>query len=1109
MLVAFGLCLMLAGPLMLLWASRPSIAPKGTGDDAIGQVFDHTDAVLSSRFQLPPATERPEGFAVFGDAFKTARRADNPKGLLRTNIADIDPANAEAVLRDLPDNLRFSEAEITRAGSKGILAAGVNYLMLKPEAMAAKSLDGVLGKIREQVKSIIGYGPNSTILVYVEPRQMAALRQNEDVKFIYAMQPADKIELQTGRRPLINKERALDPNFLVEISLVPGIDSVAVKERVAKTPGVVEVTDYSMDGGLLARVDHKSLDKIARIPEVLNIQEYLEMMEMNAKNASTMQTGSAMEGLEIRPFDDLGVDGGGIDTNGDGKRVNDGTDTVPPQLVGVIDNGISADTPSFSQTATQVFTVLPAVAFPSRSHRKVHSIINTPSGDGGNDCDATLDGAGSHGNTVASVIAAYPSQLGVYATEASGVGPPGQVRRANLDGVARGARIIVTDTASRGRCTTNALVEKGGNVDPGSLAVRLNELICPNIASPPATGTCKNFFGGGNEVHLAITPFGLPDNFQTIQFLPSNGTYPTPALDVDKFLYNNRDFMVVAPVGNNGANIGSSRPELWLRIIPDLFDGTKADDDPNFPAPIQVAPPSTAKNLISVGTSRSDCFTFFGLNDRQSNHVTFSSRGPATPESLRMAPIVFAPGSDLIPSFSAASIAVFRSKDDDNLDNGGSKPLDAEIDEGNFGTSYSAANVTGSAAIIRDYFAQGLYPTADRVAANRIPNVSGALVKAAMIASAKFGTNVRTQGEAAQNKPLRRTRAMDVGSPAGVPVGVMGNSEQGYGLPVLTHVLPIPNWSKGFTLGELDEPAGVSIEVQEHPARAVLIWDDIATGELPIDNTHTSQTHTFKVASPDLMTNTAGGGKAVDVGELRVGLTWTDPPSPFAGGPLVNDLDLVLEGPGPDNCLTPGEIKYDGSTCPGTAAADNQFFDGNVYSGTQNQYSDEWSKLRTSGAPEDHDCRNPQEAIHLTWDYSNDRHATNDSQIFVGTWRVTVKRSTTSAACPPGTGGSTPGVITTGGPNEDTRNTLCTAAGAPFSCCTGAGAGTCTGDRRLENQNLVCTAAATPLACCTGVLTGTCPSEDTNGNTLLDLGGQTYALLVSGPVFHDPAEPAP
>src|SRR5207245_5714729 len=117
---AFGLCLMLAGPVMLLWASRANFAPKGTDDDAVGLAFDRTDAMLQARIQLPPVTQRPEGFAVFGDAFSVARRADNPKGLLRTNIADIDPANADSVLRDLPANLRFNETEITRAGSKGM-----------------------------------------------------------------------------------------------------------------------------------------------------------------------------------------------------------------------------------------------------------------------------------------------------------------------------------------------------------------------------------------------------------------------------------------------------------------------------------------------------------------------------------------------------------------------------------------------------------------------------------------------------------------------------------------------------------------------------------------------------------------------------------------------------------------------------------------------------------------------------------------------------------------------------------------------------------------------------------------------------------------------------
>ena len=48
-------------------------------------------------------------------------------------------------------------------------------------------------------------------------------------------------------------------------------------------------------------------------------------------------------------------------------------------------------------------------------------------------------------------------------------------------------------------------------------------------------------------------------------------------------------------------------------------------------------------------------------------------------------------------------------------------------------------------------------------------------------------------------------------------------------------------------------------------------------------------------------------------------------------------------------------------------------------------------------------------------------------------------------------------------------NSLCTAAATPFACCTGAGAGTCSG-------NSVCTAAGVPLACCTGAGTGTCPS---------------------------------
>ncbi|HXU11538.1 MAG TPA: S8 family serine peptidase, partial [Candidatus Binatia bacterium] len=678
-------------PAILLWASKGAPAPEGADDeDAFIAKLAEMDARKMASVQLPPATARPEGFAVFGEDFKVAKRAPgDAAGLLRTNIADLDPRNPEAALRGLPADLRFADDEVTRAGN-GHLAPGFDYLMLKPEAIAAKGLDAVLEGIRGSVRTIVDYRANATLLVYVEAGQVGRLRQNPDVAFFYAMQPADKIDLQTGRRPLINRERALDPTFLLEVAMVPGVGGGRdARDRLARVPGVIDVLDYGVDGSsCLVRADRKALGRIARVPEVLHVQESLEMMQLNTKVPVMVQAGSAEDAHFIRPFDDAGVDGGGIDTNGDGQRVNDGTDVVPPQLVGVIDNGISADTPSFSQTATQVGTGLQP--FPGRNHRKIHSII--PVRDNGNDCDGVLDGAGSHGNIVASAIAAWPSGVGVFATR-SGIGNGGQPRNSNMDGVAKGARIIVSDIADRTRCTINSLIERGGNVDPGSLLSRLSELICPAVGG---TGSCTGLVGGGAEAHLAVTPFGAPDNFSTMQFLSTNGTYPQQAADIDKFLYNNRDFMVVAPVGNNGGLFSNNRIGLMQVVIPDLFNGTAADEDPNFPRPIQTQPPSTAKNLVTVGGTRSDAVTVFGTNDQENNTAPFTSRGPATPESLRMAPIVTAPATDLVTSFETASISAFRSRDDDNAG-----PVDAQIDEGNFGTSYAAAYVTGAAALIR------------------------------------------------------------------------------------------------------------------------------------------------------------------------------------------------------------------------------------------------------------------------------------------------------------------------------------------------------------------------------------------------------------------------
>src|SRR5439155_879084 len=153
------------------------------------------------------------------------------------------------------------------------------------------------------------------------------LRQDPDVAFFQAMPPGDKIALDTARRPLIEEARGADPNLLLEVALVPGSDVASVRGDLARLPGVVNVAEYGPEGSsFLVRADYRSVGRLARIPEVLSVQESLEMMTLNARNVPAIQTGSAQQTNEARPFDDIGVDGGGIDTNNDGQRINDGSD---------------------------------------------------------------------------------------------------------------------------------------------------------------------------------------------------------------------------------------------------------------------------------------------------------------------------------------------------------------------------------------------------------------------------------------------------------------------------------------------------------------------------------------------------------------------------------------------------------------------------------------------------------------------------------------------------------------------------------------------------------------------------------------------------------------
>eukprot|EP00595_Chromulina_sp_UTEXLB2642_P002940 CAMPEP_0196764748 /NCGR_PEP_ID=MMETSP1095-20130614/6785_1 /TAXON_ID=96789 ORGANISM="Chromulina nebulosa, Strain UTEXLB2642" /NCGR_SAMPLE_ID=MMETSP1095 /ASSEMBLY_ACC=CAM_ASM_000446 /LENGTH=555 /DNA_ID=CAMNT_0042121107 /DNA_START=844 /DNA_END=2511 /DNA_ORIENTATION=+ len=177
----------------------------------------------------------------------------------------------------------------------------------------------------------------------------------------------------------------------------------------------------------------------------------------------------------------------------------------------------------------------------------------------------------------------------------------------------------------------------------------------------------------------------------------SDNSYNSQCESVDLFMWTYPEAVVLYAAGNYGSKANTVRA------------------------------PSVAKNIVCVGATLNDhkswqAYTGNDVNNYMSynNLAYFSSRGPT--KDGRMKPDVLAPGWFIT---SASSI--------------NSDSLYCAI-KGLSGTSMATPTAAGIAALIREYFMTGYYPSGSRSTSNAfIP--SGALIKAILVHSARAVEN--------------------------------------------------------------------------------------------------------------------------------------------------------------------------------------------------------------------------------------------------------------------------------------------------------------------------------------------------------------------------------
>jgi hypothetical protein len=243
---------------------------------------------------------------------------------------------------------------------------------------------------------------------------------------------------------------------------------------------------------------------------------------------------------------------------------------------------------------------------------------------------------------------------------------------------------------------------------------------------------------------------------------PPRANYPQSARDVDAFVWSHPDSLVLFNTGNLGA--GAVSPQSALSA------------------------PGAAKNTVQVGGTRAK-----GNDD--DTIASFTLFGPTIDGRIK---------PDLVgPARVTAADIDF---------DGNPSTCDATRQAG---TSWASPTIAGAAALVRQYYVDGFYPTGARVAGNGF-TPSAALLKATLIAAARPAL-------------WRREGSVDV------PALPAPSYEQGWGFPVLDDALYLAGDTRKTRLADVPLSAGLTaggsatIRVKARagtPLKAVLVWTD-------------------------------------------------------------------------------------------------------------------------------------------------------------------------------------------------------------------------------------------------------------------------------------------